>query len=153
MNSSIMEYTANWYERLQPLGRYDRAAINFGYGDFVEVYDNAAGTPRAELNAQNTPRVWAKYYQGGEMCGRAADPARGRPDADPPCPYSLEGANAAELTEVNRASGLVQRCVMTPDTDPEAGTVGTCSSFDADANDPAILPPTAAHAPVNYRYC
>jgi hypothetical protein len=69
MNSSIMEYTANWYQRLQNLGRYDRAAINFGYGDFVEVYDNAAGLAPDELNAHNTNRVWAKYYQGAATPG------------------------------------------------------------------------------------
>ena len=74
-----MEYSANWYERLSPLGRYDRAAIAFGYGELVEAY---AGAPKP-----SAPREVLRYYQGGEPCQTDAD-----------CPYSLQGERAVELS-------------------------------------------------------
>ena len=143
MNSSIMEYTANWYERVTPLGSYDRAAINFGYGDHVELYDNAAGLAVNEINPANTLRTWAKYYHGGESCETDAD-----------CPYSASGRLAGELTPRNTEAGLVQRCIPAAPDGPEAGTVGHCSNYDADMNAMVTAPTDAPrYAPVNYRYC
>ncbi len=37
--SSVMEYTAKFNEREAGIGYYDRAAIRFGYGDLVEVFN------------------------------------------------------------------------------------------------------------------
>ena len=62
-NSSVMEYTSQWYNRtVSQAGRYDVAAISFGYGDLTELYDNTAGLPYTEITPVNTPRIWAKYY-------------------------------------------------------------------------------------------
>jgi hypothetical protein len=111
MSSSIMEYTANWYERLQPLGRYDRAAIAFGYGELAEAYDGEPGF--------DTPRAMLRYYQGGETC---------KVDAD--CPYASGGAQAAELLGDNESFAVTQRC-----------NAGVCSSFDDDVASAGALSP------------
>ncbi|MCA2980573.1 MAG: zinc-dependent metalloprotease, partial [Myxococcaceae bacterium] len=39
MQSSIMDYGANFNSDIQGLGRYDRAALKFGYGSLVEVFE------------------------------------------------------------------------------------------------------------------
>jgi len=39
MQSSIMDYGANFNSDIQGLGKYDRAALKFGYGNLVEVFD------------------------------------------------------------------------------------------------------------------
>ena len=96
MNTSVMEYTANWYQRtIGDVGRYDTAAIQYGYGDMVEVYDNRTTQhPRSAINPADTPRTWAKYYQGGEECSVDAD-----------CPFADGGASEALLTAANRSAG------------------------------------------------
>ncbi|MBL8785891.1 MAG: zinc-dependent metalloprotease [Deltaproteobacteria bacterium] len=38
--TSIMEYSSSFNARFQGLGAYDRAAILYGYGELVEVFDN-----------------------------------------------------------------------------------------------------------------
>ncbi|MBM4784124.1 MAG: hypothetical protein GQE15_41170 [Archangiaceae bacterium] len=40
MQSSIMDYGANFNSDIQGLGRYDKAALKFGYGNLVEVFEN-----------------------------------------------------------------------------------------------------------------
>jgi len=147
MNSSIMEYTGQWYERAvtgaRGAGRYDHAAVTFAYADMVEIYDNrATSTPLDEINPVNTGRMWVRYYQGGETCNTDAE-----------CPYSTAGARAAELAEGNTASGLTQSCVPHP-RNPAIG--GVCSNFDDDsaallegAADDAVL----SFVPVEYRFC
>lgn len=40
MQSSIMDYGANFNSDIQGLGRYDRAALKFGYGSLVEVFES-----------------------------------------------------------------------------------------------------------------
>ena len=37
--SSIMDYGGRWWSDLQGLGKYDRAAILYGYANKVEVWD------------------------------------------------------------------------------------------------------------------
>ena len=139
MDSSVMEYNAQWYGRTDvAAGRYDVAAVTFGYGDLVEVYDNQSRRDLSDIDPTSTPRVWAKYYQGGEICGTDAD-----------CPFSESGARSAELTEANRASGLVQSCV--PHPNGEDGRI--CSGFDADAADLARTASNARYLPVAYRFC
>lgn len=107
MNASVMEYTSNWYQRLQPIGLYDKAAIAFGYGDLTEAYDGAP--------SPTTPRVQFKHYLGGEPC-----------NVDAECPFAVEGARSAELLDSNLEHDLTQRCVANPRTD----TSNLCSNFD-----------------------
>ncbi|HKU39526.1 MAG TPA: hypothetical protein VJR89_15310, partial [Polyangiales bacterium] len=128
MSSSVMEYTANWYERLQPLGRYDHAAIAFGYGDLVEAYDGAA-TPTA-------PRTMLHFYQGGEVCTTDAD-----------CPYSASGARADNLMDANMSSGITQRCIQ----NPRVASAKMCSSSDQDLQ--AAADSGGKLKPLRYRFC
>jgi hypothetical protein len=136
MSSSIMDYTANWYQRLQPSGRYDHHAIRMGYGDIVEVQDNSAGRTRTEVNPTNTPRVLMRWYQGGEACSVDSD-----------CPFSRDGSRVAELLATNIDAGLTQRCVPSP-----RGGTRMCSAFDDDLR--AISTgPSPRWLPVEYRFC
>lgn len=140
MDSSVMEYAAQWYGRtVSEAGRYDVAAVSFGYGDLVEVYDNADRRAASDVDPSNTPRVWAKYYQGGQPC-----------DTDAECPFSANGGRAAELTDVNTAAGLTQSCAPHPNGEATHGRI--CSGFDDDA---AALAgnPTGRYLPVTYRFC
>jgi hypothetical protein len=140
MDSSVMEYNAQWYGRtVSAAGRYDIAAVSFGYGELVEVYDNVDGRDVADIDPTTTGRAWAKYYQGGEPC-----------EVDADCPFSDEGAQGADLNDVNLAAGLTQSCVPHPNGEATHGRV--CSGFDGDA---AALAdnPRGAHLPVDYRFC
>jgi hypothetical protein len=128
MNSSVMEYTSNWYERMQPIGRYDRAAVAYGYGDLVEAY---RGEP-----AHDTERTAFLNYQGGEECSTDAD-----------CPYSEGGARASFLLASNMESGVTQRCVA----NPRAASARLCSSFDQDLA--AHADDGGEHQPLQYRFC
>ena len=135
--SSVMDYTAQWYERTSnDTGYYDKAAIAFGYGDLVELYDTEGVDTGGRTTPQNTPRVPAFYYEGGEVCSTDSD-----------CPFSADGAQAASLTEGNRGAGLTQRCVPNP-RDPGLGTL--CSNFDDDA---AALDASGRFQPISYRFC
>ena len=140
MDSSVMEYAAQWYSRtVSSAGRYDVAAVSFGYGDLVEVYDNEAGLDLDDLDPSNTARAWVKYYQGGEPC-----------TVDDECPFSAGGTRSAELTEVNLASGLTQSCAPHPNGEPTHGRI--CSGFDDDAA--ALAASTGGrYLPVDYRFC
>ncbi len=142
MDSSVMEYTAQWYERTDTtIGRYDHAALHLGYGDLVEIYANDAGRPVTSLTPVNTARVWAQWYEGGEPCESDAD-----------CPYSTTGESAALLRDVNRASGATQRCVAHPNGEAAFGRI--CSAFEDDLLDATLAAgPTAPFAPVDYRFC
>ena len=128
MNSSVMEYTPEWYERLAPLGRYDRAAMLYGYGDLVEAYDGAVGA--------DTPRAILSNYVGGEPCTRDAD-----------CPYAASGASASLLLDRNHDAGLTQTCVPNPRVAGER----MCSGLDDDLTKHAA--DTGALAPLRYRFC
>lgn len=148
-NSSVMDYTANWYERMEPIGKYDHAAIRMGYGDIVQVNDNTAGLninhlPSGDhdlthlINPLNTPRVDVKWYAGGELCNTSDD-----------CPYSTTGARAAELLSGNTSAGVTQHCI----TDPSDSGARYCSNFD---NDMAAVVGTSDNprwAPVTFRFC
>ena len=140
MDSSVMEYIAQWYGRLATgTGRYDIAAIGFGYGDLVEVYDNSAGRALDDIDPTNTPRIWAKYYHGGEVCSTDAD-----------CPFSASGARSAELLDANRVSGLTQRCVPHPQGSSQGSL---CSGFDDDAAALVQGNPNGPYLPVGYLFC
>jgi hypothetical protein len=145
MTSSIMDYTANWYERIQGSGRHDWMAIALGYADLVDIYHRGASSPASALdfNPANTPREYATYYRGGESCTVGMDST---------CPYGIGGSMAGELTAANMGSGLTQSCDPHPDT--TLSPRGVCSNFDDDA---AVvldtLAPAAEYVPVSYRYC
>lgn len=142
MNSAIMEYTANWYQRIQGSGYHDWMAVALGYGGLVDIYHNTAGTALADVNPATTPRVYVQHYMGGEVCSTDAD-----------CPYSASGTRSGELTDANLASGLTQRCVVNP---VRAGQ-NVCSGFDADSSDlrARVEDGTAGTewVPIYYRYC
>lgn len=142
MTSSIMDYTAAWYERIQGSGRHDWMAVALGYGDLVDVYHRGAASPASalEFNPANTPREYATYYRGGETCTLGDDST---------CPYGAGGALAAELTPTNLASGMTQTCIAHPTL-----STGVCSSFDQDAAAMLdTLAPSSDYVPVSYRYC
>jgi len=128
MSSSVMEYTANWYERIQPLGKYDAAAIAFGYGELTEAYAGEA--------AAGAPRTSVRFYQGGESC---------QVDAD--CPYSSSGARSAELLADNMEGGITQRCVQ----NPAVTGARICSNSDDDLA--ASAADGGALKPLRYRFC
>lgn len=140
MNSSIMDYTGDFAQRTgEQLGLYDAAAVTFGYGDLVEVSHNTAGRQRREITPVNTPRVWWKWYQGGDAC---------RSDND--CPFSDGGSRSSELAGGQRVTQRCQANTLSPDG------AGICSNFDEDlwaplGNDPDSS--TAEWQPVRYRFC
>lgn len=148
MNSSVMDYTPNWYQRINGAAPHDYMAISLGYGDIVDIYHNVAaadGSARSplrieEIHRVNTQRVGIKYYQGGERC-----------ESDAECPYNPAGARGGELLPANASSGLVQTCV----TGGREGEVRVCSNFDADAR--ALIAsstdPAPEWVPVEYFYC
>lgn len=150
MNASVMDYTAQWYERIQGAGHYDRMAIRFGYGDVVDIYDNRESRlPLAQINpagvrpdgtiAEGFRRTAIKWYAGGETCSVDAD-----------CPYSTGGARSGELLETNMLTGVTQTCQPHPTV---AGR-NVCSNFDADIADfEAGLSGTPDFVPVTFRYC
>ncbi len=143
MNSSIMEYTAQWYERTvtgaRGAGRYDVAAINDAYGDLTEIYDNSGDLEMSDITPVNTPRVWAKYYHGGQTCSVDAD-----------CPFSASGDRSNELLPANTESGITQTCQPHP-----GGTAlgSLCSSFDQDHERQIAGDTSPRWAPVDYRFC
>jgi hypothetical protein len=128
MSSSVMEYTANWYERLQPLGKYDSAAIAFGYGDMVEAYSgDKSGTASREM---------LHYFQGGETC-----------DTDSDCPYASNGANADSMLDANMQHGITQHCIANPRVDGAK----MCSSIDDELGDSETR--GGLLKPLRYRFC
>ncbi|MET0385921.1 MAG: hypothetical protein ABW321_08175, partial [Polyangiales bacterium] len=124
MCSSVMDYTANWYERIQPLGKYDHAAIAYGYGELIEAYDGPAES--------GAPRTTVRFYQGGETCNVDAD-----------CPYAADGARVGELLPENMDRGVTQHCV----DNPAVSGAKLCSSYDQD-----IATDTGLSA-LKYRFC
>jgi hypothetical protein len=128
MSSSVMEYTSNWYERVQPLGDYDRAAIASGYGDLVEAYKGPA--------AAQAPRETFHTYAGGEVCEQDSD-----------CPYASNGALAAQMLDSNTKAGLTQRCV----SNPRGNGTKLCSRFDDDLAAKAAQ--NGPYTPLQYRFC
>jgi hypothetical protein len=139
MNASVMDYTGQWYERIQGAGYYDRMAIRFGYGDLVDIYHNVEGRRLADIHPGNTPREVAKWYLGGERCSVDAD-----------CPFARDGRRASELMPANLESGLTQRC----NAHPTVRGAGVCSNYDQDARALlASLRDGAEWVPVEFRYC
>lgn len=163
-SASIMEYMPEWYSDAPAHGRYDNAALFFGYGELVEVIDNPNGVPidvvdqngdpilgadgnpirRADTleNPLNAERRWARYYMGGEPCTVGQDDT---------CPFAADGARVAELTQTNLDAGLTQTCEPHPNGSIDG--VGVCSNFDQDAQALIGSDPTPRWAPVTYQFC
>lgn len=59
--SSIMDYGGQFYSDFHGLGKYDIAAMKFGYANAVEVFDGAP-------NAKRDNRSNKTWYLGGENC-------------------------------------------------------------------------------------
>ena len=128
MSSSVMEYTANWYERLQPLGKYDNAAIAFTYGDMVEAYaGDKSGTAQREM---------IKYFQGGEVC-----------ETDSDCPYAADGSGADSMLDANMQNGITQHCIA----NPRVSGAKMCSSIDDELGDSETR--GGLLKPLRYRFC
>jgi hypothetical protein len=141
MVSSIMDYTGNWYERIQGSGQHDWMAIALGYGGLVDLYHNTEGVALEDVNPSSASRVYATYYRGGATCA-----------VDDDCAYAAGGERSADLTPANTSSGLTQRCVAHPTVHGRS----VCSNFDDDAST-LTASFTAGSAPewipVSYRYC
>lgn len=144
MTSSLMDYTGQWYERLTGLGSYDAAAVLFGYGDVVEVWDRR-DAPTEPPRPDRTPVTYWKYYHGGERCL-----------VDEDCPFSAGGSGSdwrgAELIPAQVAHGATQRCRVfdvpgvNPDQDPRL-----CSNFYADMADLGRTNPS--YQAREYKFC
>ncbi|MCB9726914.1 MAG: zinc-dependent metalloprotease [Deltaproteobacteria bacterium] len=97
--SSIMDYAGRFNADIAGLGRYDRAAIKFGYGQLVEVFDQAPQEPLLGVvdygdGAWDRPftldevlRKWRHYTHIPSMFGGLAG-MRARRDV----PYTAEAA-------------------------------------------------------------
>lgn len=92
--SSIMDYGGQFYSDFNGLGKYDLAAIKFGYGKLVEVFD---GPP----NVSRSNRLTVPWYLGGESCTTNAE-----------CPYSGRGQECVPAT-----SGSQRRTCSSWDAD------------------------------------
>lgn len=71
--SSIMDYGGQFYSDFRGLGKYDIAALKFGYGNRVEVFEGAPNVSRSN-------RLDRAFYLGGDSC-----------TADSDCPYNGVG--------------------------------------------------------------
>lgn len=56
--SSIMDYGGSFASDLQGLGKYDRAAIMYGYGNLVDVFKQTALKQRNEANTKLSAEEW-----------------------------------------------------------------------------------------------
>ncbi len=142
MVSAVMEYTANFYQRIGGAAYHDFMAIGLGYTGLVDIFENTAGLPYDRVNSSNSTRRYIQHYLGGEVCSSDSD-----------CPYSAGGSRASDLTDANTGSGLTQHCVASPTT---AGQ-NVCSGFDDDSR--ALMDQIEAGTasstwvPIYYRYC
>lgn len=68
--ASIMDYGAKFNSDFQGLGKYDKAAIAFGYGQLIEVFDDevvdALPAPAAEIAATYDYKKFPALFQGIE---------------------------------------------------------------------------------------
>jgi hypothetical protein len=144
MTSSIMDYEGD-RSNFAGIGRYDAAAVMFGYFDKVEAFDTpdatvdpAASAPAASLRGlhwsdEYRRELWT-YYRGGEACVSNAD-----------CPHRAGSATTM-------FQPIKQTCVANPRTPPRDNTCANggciCSNFFDD-----FQPGATQFSPVNYLYC
>jgi hypothetical protein len=131
--SSTMEYTADWYEDESAMGKFDKAAMLFGYGEMAEVYVNSTNATPDEIDPREARDVW-RFFSGGEGC-----------QTDAECPFNSAGSRGDELV----AGQIEQTCIPNP-VHPTAGTL--CSNFwDAMAGENAAG--DLGHVAVRYDSC
>ena len=164
-----MDYTTNWYERVQPLGRYDRAAVAFGYGDLVEAYDGDDGArraargvprlPRRRESARPTPTARTpRAASRARSCStanreRGPDPALRREPARRGSAASSARASTTTSRRRPRTAATTSRSRYRFCTDERADTtLAWCNRFDEGANYREIVRNVAgrlrAHVPV-----
>lgn len=133
--SSIMDYGGEFYTDFAGVGRYDKAAIKFGYGELREIYDG-------EPNNTRSNRVDVGYWSGGEICvtheqcpafdqGAFETYADGRPTD----PAQVSQTCGVRDTDQNR------REIWKPIEQLDAGTRGFCSNWDEDYQRAAFVFP------------
>ncbi len=105
--SSIMDYGGQFYHVKEGVGKYDIAAIKFGYGGLVEVYDGAP-------NEEYSNRINVHYYMGGQFCTKDED-----------CPGYNYGQRCGKY--VQKSGGGAYEWQEVQD-----GEKGTCSDWDMD---------------------
>lgn len=140
-SSSVLDVHGDLSD-LAGTGRYDRAAIAYGYFDLAEVVDDEAPREGDIVRSDLYPRSYWRAYAGGEPCTTDAD-----------CPYSRGSAGLAPGQPTH------QRCMQAEYElypMPCDGAPCACSRFDFDALDyvegfgPYEDP---AHTYVPYRSC
>jgi len=131
--SSTMEYTADWYEDENAMGKFDKAAMLFGYGEMAEVYANSDNAAPDEIDPRERRDVW-RFFSGGEPC-----------ETDAECPFNGAGSRGDELIQ----GQIEQSCVPNP---VHPGGSNICSNFwDALASQNAGG--DLSYVPVRYNSC
>lgn len=140
---------------LAGVGRYDRAAVAFGYYDLAEVLDVPGGEPRSSrveenetendeaLRSDTYGRSFWRWYEGGESCAVDAD-------------CELTRGSARLLS----SQAAFQRCVRARPSIPvpcDGSADCVCSSFDDDVIDYIERAerrfPLPLHDRIRYRVC
>ena len=68
--SSIMDYGQRWNSDIMGLGKYDKAAIRFGYGDLMDVYEDTThlhGAIRKNASYYGYPETYMAYMLGTDF--------------------------------------------------------------------------------------
>lgn len=137
--ASIMDYGSRFMSDIQGLGLYDQAAIAFGYGDLVEVFDSAPDDNLLELYSLDDVVRRRHYTKLPEMFGGIEGMHNRRFE-----PYSkiirqLAGKSSWRLWEVP-----YRFC-----SDEYEGATATCAVFDEGA-DPFEIVDAARRQYVEY---
>jgi len=100
MYSSIMDYDARFYaDSYQGIGPYDRAAIKFGYGQLVEVFDkNIAPYDMSNLLFFNDYTAIPRLLSGELACDAALESHGANSD----CPALQNRCSATTSTTAPR---------------------------------------------------
>ena len=124
MYSSIMDYGGQFYSDFAGIGKWDTAAIKFGYGEIREAWDG-------EPNNLRNNRVDVQHWDGGEICIQHSD----CPQHDP---GKFTGYQEGQPTSV---AGLTQTCGMRRNIEgrlewrlvgSDTSGKGFCSNWDDD---------------------
>ncbi|MDF1563802.1 MAG: zinc-dependent metalloprotease [Deltaproteobacteria bacterium] len=117
MTSSIMDYSRHfYYNDVLGIGRYDHAALKFGYANKVELYSNtesdfdpaevAAAGGWANFQFRRLNRVDVDYYLGGERCMDSSEcPAAGHVSVPQKCRANLGDSEVGNPVVVNGEVG------------------------------------------------
>ncbi len=109
MFASIMDYGGQFYSDFSGIGKYDYAAIKFGYGNLREIYDSQDlqyddGTPKPSGIRK---RLDTRYYLGGEVCTENSDCPYFDPDVYDPENYNPDSTRRnINLGNVTQTCGV-----------------------------------------------